>query len=38
LDAAAVFLLSEQSGLVTGQVLGVDGGWSVSEGQFETET
>jgi NAD(P)-dependent dehydrogenase (short-subunit alcohol dehydrogenase family) len=33
LDAAIVYLLSEQSKFVTGQVLAVDGGWSVSEGQ-----
>lgn len=33
LDAAAVFFLSDQSRFVTGQVLGVDGGWAVSEGQ-----
>ena len=33
LDDAAVFLLSDGARLVTGQVLGVDGGWSVSEGQ-----
>jgi NAD(P)-dependent dehydrogenase (short-subunit alcohol dehydrogenase family) len=32
LDAAAVFFLSDGSRLCTGQVLAVDGGWSVSEG------
>ena len=32
LDAAVVYFLSEQSRFVTGQVLAVDGGWSVSEG------
>ena len=33
LDAAVVFFLSEQSKFVTGQVLAIDGGWSVSEGR-----
>ena len=34
LDAAAVFFMSDESRFVTGQVLAVDGGWSVSDGQF----
>ena len=33
LDAAAVFFMSDDSKFVTGQVLAVDGGWCVSEGQ-----
>jgi NAD(P)-dependent dehydrogenase (short-subunit alcohol dehydrogenase family) len=32
LDSAAVFFMSDESKFVTGQVLAVDGGWSVSEG------
>ncbi len=33
LDAAAVFFMSDDSKFSTGQVLAVDGGWCVSEGQ-----
>jgi NAD(P)-dependent dehydrogenase (short-subunit alcohol dehydrogenase family) len=36
LDAAAVYFMSDDSKFVTGQVLSVDGGWSVSEGQVPT--
>ena len=32
LDGAAVYFMSDESRFVTGQVLAVDGGWSVSEG------
>ena len=34
LDGAAVYFMSDYSAFTTGQVLTVDGGWSVSEGQF----
>ena len=35
LDAMATCLLSAQSGFITGQVVSVDGGWSLSEGDFQ---
>lgn len=34
-DSAAVYFLSDESRFVTGQVLAVDGGWTVSEGQYK---
>ena len=34
LDAAVVYFLSSGSAFATGQVLAVDGGWTVSEGQW----
>jgi NAD(P)-dependent dehydrogenase (short-subunit alcohol dehydrogenase family) len=34
LDGAAVYFMSDFSKFATGQVLAVDGGWSISEGQF----
>lgn len=34
LDGAAIYFMSDSSRFCTGQVLSVDGGWSVSEGQY----
>ncbi|HEY2932299.1 MAG TPA: SDR family oxidoreductase [Acidobacteriota bacterium] len=34
LDAAAIYFMSDDSRFTTGQVLAVDGGWDVSEGQY----
>lgn len=34
LDGAAVYFMSDYSAFTTGQVLYVDGGWGVSEGQY----
>ena len=34
LDGAAVYFMSDYSKFTTGQVLSVDGGWDISEGQY----
>jgi NAD(P)-dependent dehydrogenase (short-subunit alcohol dehydrogenase family) len=37
LDEAACFFMSDNSNFTTGQVLAIDGGWSVSEGQISSK-
>jgi NAD(P)-dependent dehydrogenase (short-subunit alcohol dehydrogenase family) len=37
LNAAAIYFMSDGSAFTTGQTLYVDGGWEVSEGQYQTE-
>lgn len=34
LDGLAIYFMSDQSAFTTGQVIAVDGGWGVSEGQY----
>ena len=34
LDGLAVYFMSDQSKFTTGQVIAVDGGWTVTEGQY----
>jgi NAD(P)-dependent dehydrogenase (short-subunit alcohol dehydrogenase family) len=36
LDGLAVYFMSDQSKFTTGQVVAVDGGWSISEGQYSS--
>ena len=35
LDQAVVFFLSDDSKFTTGQVLHIDGGWHLTEGQYQ---
>ena len=35
LDGAAVYFMSDFSKFTTGQILSIDGGWSVTEGQYQ---
>lgn len=37
LDGLALYFMSDQSRFTTGQVISVDGGWSISEGQYKHE-
>lgn len=37
LDGAACYFMSDNSRFTTGQFLAIDGGWSISEGQFKGE-
>jgi NAD(P)-dependent dehydrogenase (short-subunit alcohol dehydrogenase family) len=37
LDKAACYFMSDNSNFTTGQVLAIDGGWSVSEGQISSK-
>lgn len=37
LDDAVVFMLSQESRFVTGQVLAIDGGWSITDGQYSPD-
>jgi NAD(P)-dependent dehydrogenase (short-subunit alcohol dehydrogenase family) len=34
LDGLAIYFMSDQSKFITGQVVAVDGGWGISEGQY----
>ena len=34
LDGLAIYFMSDQSRFTTGQIISVDGGWSISEGQY----
>jgi NAD(P)-dependent dehydrogenase (short-subunit alcohol dehydrogenase family) len=36
MDGLAVYFMSDQSKFTTGQVIAVDGGWSISEGQYSS--
>ncbi|HEX7016468.1 MAG TPA: SDR family oxidoreductase, partial [Cyclobacteriaceae bacterium] len=38
IDGLALYFMSDASRFTTGQVVAVDGGWSISEGQFTTST